>query len=290
MQHILKTVITLLISLLMQSGVVNMISTTPHDAVSDFMDGLKNRDSSVMEKYMDDSYVNFITNVQGDDAVVERMNEALFRNFSYKIEKIKTKDDVAVAKVSITSGDFSNVLSGYESASYEYITDNLQSDEIADKDYLNAKCLEIYVEQVEAAADSGTVLETVVYIPMIDDGYYGWNIIMTDDLMKTVLGNLQMPASCYLFPELVRIHALVFHRLEGIFYVLFVLLVGHPVPPVSGIQHLDLRLSIMHEPVGSRRKIIFTFERVFCRDLFKKLRETFAELIHHALRKSPEIH
>ena len=195
MQYILKTVITLLISLLMQSGVVNMISTTPHDAVSDFMDGLKNRDSSVMEKYMDDSYVNFITNVQGDDAVVERMNEALFRNFSYKIEKIKTKDDVAVAKVSITSGDFSNVLSGYESASYEYITDNLQSDEIADKDYLNAKCLEIYVEQVEAAADSGTVLETVVYIPMIDDGYYGWNIIMTDDLMKTVLGNLQMPAS-----------------------------------------------------------------------------------------------
>ena len=195
MQHILKTVITLLISLLMQSGVVNLISTTPHDAVSDFMDGLKNRDSSVMEKYMDDSYVNFITNVQGDDAVIERMNEALFRNFSYKIEKIKTKDDVAVAKVSITSGDFSNVLSGYESASYEYITDNLQSDEIADKDYLNAKCLEIYVEQVEAAADSGTVLETVVYIPMIDDGYYGWNIIMTDDLMKTVLGNLQMPAS-----------------------------------------------------------------------------------------------
>lgn len=195
MQHILKTVITLLISLLMQSGVVNMISTTPHDAVSDFMDGLKNRDSSVMEKYMDDSYVNFITNVQGDDAVVERMNEALFRNFSYKIEKIKTKDDVAVAKVSITSGDFSNVLSGYESASYEYITDNLQSDEIADKDYLNAKCLEIYVQQVEAAADSGTVLETVVYIPMIDDGYYGWNIIMTNDLMKTVLGNLQMPAS-----------------------------------------------------------------------------------------------
>ena len=195
MQHILKTVITLLISLLMQSGVVNLISTTPHDAVSDFMDGLKNRDSSVMEKYMDDSYVNFITNVQGDDAVVERMNEALFRNFSYKIEKIKTKDDVAVAKVSITSGDFSNVLSGYESASYEYITDNLQSDEIADKDYLNAKCLEIYVQQVEAAAENVTVLETVVYIPMIDDGYYGWNIIMTDDLMKTVLGNLQMPAS-----------------------------------------------------------------------------------------------
>lgn len=195
MQHILKTVITLLISMLMQSGAVNMISTTPEDAVSSFMDGLKNRDSSILEKYMDDSYVNFISNVQGDDVTVERMNEALFRNFSYKIVKIGTKNDVAVAKVSITSGDFSNVLSGYESASYKYIADNLQSDEIADKDYLNAKCLEIYVQQVEAAADSGTVLETVVYVPMVDDGYYGWNIIMTDDLMKTVLGNLQIPAS-----------------------------------------------------------------------------------------------
>lgn len=195
MQHILKTVITLLISMLMQSGAVNMISTTPEDAVSSFMDGLKNRDSSILEKYMDDSYVNFISNVQGDDVTVERMNEALFRNFSYKIVKIGTKNDVAVAKVSITSGDFSNVLSGYESASYKYIADNLQSDEIADKDYLNAKCLEIYVQQVEAAADSGAVLETVVYIPMVDDGYYGWNIIMTDDLMKTVLGNLQIPAS-----------------------------------------------------------------------------------------------
>ena len=195
MQHILKTVITLLISMLMQSGAVNMISTTPEDAVSSFMDGLKNRDSSIMEKYMDDSYVNFISNVQGDDVTVERMNEALFRNFSYKIVKIRTKNDVAVAKVSITSGDFSNVLSGYESASYKYIADNLQSDEIAHKDYLNAKCLEIYVQQVEAAADSGAVLETVVYVPMVDDGYYGWNIIMTDDLMKTVLGNLQIPAS-----------------------------------------------------------------------------------------------
>ena len=195
MQHILKTVITLLISMLMQSGAVNMISTTPEDAVSSFMDGLKNRDSSILEKYMDDSYVNFISNVQGDDVTVERMNEALFRNFSYKIVKIGTKNDVAVAKVSITSGDFSNVLSGYESASYKYIADNLQSDEIADKDYLNAKCLEIYVQQVEAAADSGAVLETVVYVPMVDDGYYGWNIIMTDDLMKTVLGNLQIPAS-----------------------------------------------------------------------------------------------
>ena len=66
MHYILKIVTSIIISIVMQSGVVNIVSTTPDEAVSDFLDGLKNRDSMVMEKYMDNSYVNFITNVQGD--------------------------------------------------------------------------------------------------------------------------------------------------------------------------------------------------------------------------------
>lgn len=192
MPYIAKTVISVIISIMMQLGVMNMISTTPHESVTDFMDGLKNREKAVMEKYMDDSYINFISNVQGDEAVIARMNEALFSNFSYEIEKIAEKDDVAVARVKIRSGDFSNVLSEYEAASYQYVVDNLYTDGIADKEKLNAQCLELYVQQVEKAAESGTVLETVVFVPMVNDGYYGWNIIMTDDMMKTVLGNLSI--------------------------------------------------------------------------------------------------
>jgi hypothetical protein len=180
---------------MMQMGVMNMISTTPHESVTDFMDGLKNRETHVMEKYMDDSYVNFIANVQGDKDTVARMNEALFRNFSYEVKEIIEKNDVAVAKVSIKSGDFSKVLSEYEKVSYQYVTDNLYTDDIADKEKLNAQCLQLYVQQVEKAAESGAVLETIVFVPMVNDGYYGWNIIMTDDLMKNVLGNLQMPVS-----------------------------------------------------------------------------------------------
>lgn len=193
MQYILKIIVTVVISIAMQSSVVNMVSTTPDEAVTDFLDGLKTREAHVMEKYMDNSYVNFITNIEGDDAVVERMNVALFENFSYEIEEIATKNDVAVAKVIVRSGDFSKVLDGYASTSYSYITDNLYNDEIADKDKLNAKCLELYVQQIEKAAEGGAVTENVVFVPMVDDGYYGWNIIMTDDLMKSVLGNLQMP-------------------------------------------------------------------------------------------------
>lgn len=194
-QYTAKTVISIIISIMMQMGVMNMISTTPHESVTDFMDGLKNRETHVMEKYMDDSYVNFIANVQGDKDTVARMNEALFRNFSYEVKEIIEKNDVAVAKVSIKSGDFSKVLSEYEKVSYQYVTDNLYTDDIADKEKLNAQCLQLYVQQVEKAAESGAVLETIVFVPMVNDGYYGWNIIMTDDLMKNVLGNLKMPVS-----------------------------------------------------------------------------------------------
>ena len=193
MYFVMKIIATVVISVMMQAGSESIVATTPREAVLDFMEGLENRDTYVMEKYMDDSYVNFITNVQGDEAVVERMNDALFSGFTYKIEDMAVKNDVAVAKVTITSCDFSGVLDAYNTVSYQYVVDNLYTDEIADKDWLNAQCLELYVEQVEEAAAVGATMETTVFIPMVDDGFYGWNIIMTDGLMSSVLGNLQIP-------------------------------------------------------------------------------------------------
>lgn len=193
MYFVMKIIATVVISVMMQAGTESIVATTPREAVLDFMEGLENRDTYVMEKYMDDSYVNFITNVQGDEAVVERMNDALFSGFTYKIEDMAVKNDVAVAKVTITSCNFSGVLDAYNTVSYQYVVDNLYTDEIADKDWLNAQCLELYVEQVEEAAAVGATMETTVFIPMVDDGFYGWNIIMTDGLMSSVLGNLQIP-------------------------------------------------------------------------------------------------
>lgn len=193
MYFVMKIIATVVISVMMLAGTESIVATTPREAVLDFMEGLENRDTYVMEKYMDDSYVNFITNVQGDEAVVERMNDALFSGFTYKIEDMAVKNDVAVAKVTITSCDFSGVLDAYNTVSYQYVVDNLYTDEIADKDWLNAQCLELYVEQVEEAAAVGATMETTVFIPMVDDGFYGWNIIMTDGLMSSVLGNLQIP-------------------------------------------------------------------------------------------------
>lgn len=194
MHYLVKTIVTFLIPLIMHTGVFSLVSVTPHEAAYDFLEGLKTQETQVMDKYMDNAYINFLNNVQGDEEVIARMNDALFSSFSYKIEKVKEKEDVAVARVVVTSVDFSGVMDAYDKASYKYVMDNLYTEGIEDKEALNAKCLEIYVKQIEKAAESGETVETVVFVPMVDDGYYGWNIIMTDELMKSVMGNLQVPA------------------------------------------------------------------------------------------------
>lgn len=193
MLYIVRTIITLIIPLIMYSNAVAMVSATPREALTDFMEGVHAQKVRVMEKYMDNAYVNFLNNVQGDEAVTDRMNNALFQDFSYTIEEIARKDDVAVAKIIVRNHDFSSVLNGYNTASYQHVMNNLYTEEIADKEALNATCLELYVQQIESAAGSGAMVETVVFVPMVEDGYYGWNIVMTDELMLAVLGNLQPP-------------------------------------------------------------------------------------------------
>lgn len=193
MLYVLRMIAALILPIIMQMNAIAMVSATPQEAVTDFMEGLQTRQTRVMNKYMDNAYVNFLNNVQGDEDVVARMNDSLFQNFSYEIEDIAQKNDVAVAKITIKNRDFSSVLDGYNTASYQYVVSNLYTDEIADKEALNAVCLDLYVQQIEKAAELDTVVETVVFVPMVDDGYCGWNIVMTDELMLAVLGNLQPP-------------------------------------------------------------------------------------------------
>ena len=195
MQFLLKGIISAIVALLLQGGLANIVSTSPDDAAKDFLDGLKAGEDQVMEKYMDNSYINFICNVEGDEGVVARMDDALFQNFTYKIDKVATKNDVAVAKVIVTCNDFSQVSASYDEAAYDFIKNNLYTDEVGDKTALNAKCLDLYVQQIETAASSGSVTETVIYLPMVDNGYYGWDVLLSDELMQTMLGGLQMPVS-----------------------------------------------------------------------------------------------
>lgn len=89
MHYIVKIIMTLLISAVMQSSAINLVSVTPAEATEDFLDSLKTQESKTMNKYMDNTYVNFLVNAEGDDEVIERMNEALFKNFQYDIQEVK---------------------------------------------------------------------------------------------------------------------------------------------------------------------------------------------------------
>lgn len=192
--NLVKALATILIPAIMQMNLVGMVSTTPQEAVTDFMEGISTGDSTVMAKHMDNKYVNFLVNVEGDDDVVKRMNDALLQNFDYEIENIGAKNDVAVAKIKMENSDFSKVESKYRKEAYDYVIDNLYNDKLSDKKKLNAKCLDIYVKQLEKAAKNKKRHEAVIYVPMVDNGYYGWNIIVTNELMKDILGNFQIPA------------------------------------------------------------------------------------------------
>lgn len=193
MQSIVSIILTALITLTMQTSAIGIATTTPEKATDSFLAGVEECDQQIMEKYMDNTYVNFLCNAKGDKEVLDRMYDALFKNFSYEIKQVKEKEDVAVAKVLVKCNDFSGVMPAYNKASYDYVMDNLYEDSIGDKKALEKKCLEIYVSEIEKAAESDKTIETTVFVPMVDNGYYGWNILMTDELMMQILGNLGMP-------------------------------------------------------------------------------------------------
>jgi len=103
------------------------------------------------------------------------------------------KNDVAVVKITVKTNDFSKVDDAYEDAAYKYIMDNLGTDKVSDTEKLNAKCVELYVKQFEKAAKGEADKETTAFVTMISDRHHGWNVILTDELMKAVLGDVDLP-------------------------------------------------------------------------------------------------
>ena len=81
----------------------------------------------------------------------------------------------------------------YRKESYEYVTNNLYSDDVIDKEKLNKKCIDIYLDQIEKTAEREPSFETDVFLPLEEDGYGGWRVILSDDIMKEMLGELEIP-------------------------------------------------------------------------------------------------
>jgi len=193
MSGIINTILSILLAAAISGGASAMAEVEPQEAADAFFRDLASGNDQVAMAYMDNKYVNFLENVKGTDEEMDNLEEAVFRNFSYEITDSASKNDVAVVKVTVRNCDFSGVMEDYKKESYEYVTGNLYSDDVVSKEKLNKKCIDIYLDQVEKTAGGDANYEAEIFLPMEEDGYGGWRILLSDDIMKEVLGKLEIP-------------------------------------------------------------------------------------------------
>ena len=193
MQGLIGKIVSLLIAAAISGGASAMSDIEPWDAADAFFHDLAGGDKQTTMTYMDNRYVNFLENIKGTDEEMDRLEDALFRNFSYELKECATKGEVAVVKVIVRNCDFSGVMDSYKQTSYEYVTDNIYSDDVIDKEKLNKKCLDIYLDEVEKTAGTEPAYEAEIFLPMEQDGYGGWRIVLSDEIMKAILGELEIP-------------------------------------------------------------------------------------------------
>ena len=193
MSGIINTILSILLAAAISGGASAMAEVEPQEAADAFFRDLAGGNDQVAMAYMDNRYINFLENVKGTDEEMDRLEDAVFRNFSFEITDSAAKNDVAVVKVTVRNCDFSGVMEDYKKESYEYVTDNLYSDDVVSKEKLNKKCIDIYLDQVEKTAGGDANYEAEIFLPMEEDGYGGWRILLSDDIMKEVLGKLEIP-------------------------------------------------------------------------------------------------
>ena len=193
MSGIINTILSILLAAAISGGASAMAEVEPQEAADAFFRDLASGNDQVAMAYMDNRYINFLENVKGTDEEMDRLEDAVFRNFSFEITDSAAKNDVAVVKVTVRNCDFSGVMEDYKKESYEYVTGNLYSDDVVSKEKLNKKCIDIYLDQVEKTAEGDANYEAEIFLPMEEDGYGGWRILLSDEIMKEVLGKLEIP-------------------------------------------------------------------------------------------------
>ena len=193
MSGIINTILSILLAAAISGGASAMAEVEPQEAADAFFRDLASGNDQVAMAYIDNRYINFLENVKGTDEEMDRLEDAVFRNFSFEITDSAAKNDVAVVKVTVRNCDFSGVMKDYKKESYEYVTGNLYSDDVVSKEKLNKKCIDIYLDQVEKTAGGDANYEAEIFLPMEEDGYGGWRILLSDDIMKEVLGKLEIP-------------------------------------------------------------------------------------------------
>ena len=62
---IVRAIISIIVAVMIQGGVSGVVESPPEDAVTEFMTALTSGNEQVLERYVDNEYVNFLLNVEG---------------------------------------------------------------------------------------------------------------------------------------------------------------------------------------------------------------------------------
>lgn len=190
---VIRAISAVIVAFVLQSSMIAAIDEPATQAADEFMAGITTQETEIMSKYMDNQYVNFLANIKADEKTAEKIRTSLLGNLTYEIEDAEEQGSLAVVKMTIKGNDFSKAMENYEEASYEYVTENLYDDTVTDKKALEKKCLEIYADQLAETAKKGKLKESTIYLPMKKDQHSVWSVMLTDEIMKELLGNIALP-------------------------------------------------------------------------------------------------
>lgn len=156
---------------------------TPEEIVKIHFDTLKSFDSEQLSRYL--SLENFlVTDNSYNDHIGHVMAEQIHKNFDYEILSSKSDGHKATVKVKITSCDFKNIVTTYETELNAYLK---TSKSLADgEEGRREKERQLLLDSI---ANNDAASTTEVTIQMINDGT-SWKMQMTQEIAQAVLGGI----------------------------------------------------------------------------------------------------
>ena len=195
----MKKAVAALIALIMAASLCGCSVTigSPESTVDDFFNALKDKDTETLILYTDNNDINTLLNNTIDEEYMNNIYGDLMRNLSWEITSVKENEDQteAVVTVEVTNSDFSKTLKQYKEAAVDYMMDNLYKDEVTKK-VMKKECMNIFAAQINETSEKKDNLVTqTVEINLTQNESHTWDMEMTKELSKAVLGGMKWPAN-----------------------------------------------------------------------------------------------
>ena len=92
MSVIIKMILSVVIAASMQVSMSDATEVSPQQIAGECMEGIKTMQEETLDRYAGNSYINFISNLEGNEETVQRMRDALLQNFDYTIDEVLVDD------------------------------------------------------------------------------------------------------------------------------------------------------------------------------------------------------